>query len=245
MRKPKSVFVEIQGVSTEFEILNVCEFNSTRKRMSTVVRGPDGKIKLYCKGADTVILERLAPNQPYSESTLIHLEVRAFLCRPTLLCILSISLLLFNQDYATEGLRTLCLAMREISDSEYRSWSTTYNTAAATINGRGDALDAAAELIEKDMFMLGATAIEDKLQEGVPDAIHTLQMAGIKVCSLCTDALGKDGDAGALCSLDLGSHWRSARDGDQHWPVVSTDIRVHEPCEFIHTSAILITANQW
>lgn len=71
--------------------------------------------------------------------------------------------------------------MREISDAEYRSWSAVYNQAAATINGRGDALDAAAELIEKDMFMLGATAIEDKLQEGVPDAIHTLQMAGIKV----------------------------------------------------------------
>jgi magnesium-transporting ATPase (P-type) len=44
--------------------------------MSTVVRGPDGKIKLYCKGADTVILERLAPSQPYTEKTLAQLEVR-------------------------------------------------------------------------------------------------------------------------------------------------------------------------
>ena len=58
---------------------------------------------------------------------------------------------------------------------------TIYDQAAATINGRGDALDKAAELIEKDMLLLGATAIEDKLQEGVPDTIHTLQMAGIKV----------------------------------------------------------------
>jgi phospholipid-transporting ATPase len=75
MRKPKSVFVNIQGQSQEFEILNICEFNSTRKRMSTVVRGPDGKIKLYTKGADTVILERLNKNQPYTEATLAHLEV--------------------------------------------------------------------------------------------------------------------------------------------------------------------------
>ena len=45
--------------------------------MSTVVRGPDGKIKLYCKGADTVIVERLAPSQPYTERTLAHLEVDA------------------------------------------------------------------------------------------------------------------------------------------------------------------------
>ena len=61
----------------EYEILNVCEFNSTRKRMSTVVRLPNGKIKIYTKGADTVILERLSQNQPFTEQTLVHLEVRA------------------------------------------------------------------------------------------------------------------------------------------------------------------------
>lgn len=74
--------------------------------------------------------------------------------------------------------------MREIPDAEYRTWAALYDQAAATINGRGDALDKAAEIIEKDMFLLGATAIEDKLQDGVPDTIHTLQMAGIKVRSL-------------------------------------------------------------
>ncbi|KAG6857725.1 hypothetical protein H0H87_004141 [Tephrocybe sp. NHM501043] len=157
-RKPKSVFVNIQGESQEFEILNVCEFNSTRKRMSTVIRAPNGKIKIYTKGADTVILERLSKNQPYTDKTLAHLE-----------------------NYATEGLRTLCLAYRDIPEEEYRQWSAIYNQAAATINGRGDALDQAAELIEKELFLLGATAIEDKLQDGVPDTIHTLQMAGIKV----------------------------------------------------------------
>jgi phospholipid-transporting ATPase len=71
--------------------------------------------------------------------------------------------------------------MREIPIQEYQTWSSIYNQAAATINGRGEALDKAAEIIEKDMFLLGATAIEDKLQDGVPDAIHTLQQAGIKV----------------------------------------------------------------
>lgn len=44
--------------------------------MSTVVRCPDGKIKVFTKGADTVILERLSEHQPYTEKTLIHLEVR-------------------------------------------------------------------------------------------------------------------------------------------------------------------------
>ena len=82
VRKPKSVFVNIQGQSQEFQILNVCEFNSTRKRMSTLVRMPDGKIKIFTKGADTVILERLSKNQPYTEKTMAHLEVAT---RPLLL----------------------------------------------------------------------------------------------------------------------------------------------------------------
>ncbi|TFY56442.1 hypothetical protein EVJ58_g7642 [Rhodofomes roseus] len=177
-RKPKSVFVNIQGTSYEYQILNICEFNSTRKRMSTVVRGPDGRIKLFCKGADTVILERLAENQPFTEKTLVHLE-----------------------DYATEGLRTLCIASRVIPEAEYRQWSTIYEQAAATLNGRGDALDRAAELIEKDMLLLGATAIEDKLQDGVPDTIHTLQMAGIKVWVLTGDRQETAINIGMSCKL--------------------------------------------
>jgi phospholipid-transporting ATPase len=74
-RKPTTIYVDVEGKSQEFVILNICEFNSTRKRMSAIVRGPDGRIKLYCKGADTVIVERLAENNPYTEVTLAHLEV--------------------------------------------------------------------------------------------------------------------------------------------------------------------------
>ncbi|KAF9010470.1 calcium transporting ATPase [Cyathus striatus] len=177
-RKPKSVFVNILGQSQEYEILNVCEFNSTRKRMSTLVRAPDGKIKLYTKGADTVILERLSKNQPYTEKTLVHLE-----------------------DYATDGLRTLCIAYRDIPEQEYRQWATIYDQAAATVNGRGEALDQAAELIEKELFLLGATAIEDKLQDGVPDTIHTLQMAGIKVWVLTGDRQETAINIGMSCRL--------------------------------------------
>ncbi len=144
--------------------------------MSTVVRAPGGNIKIYTKGADTVILERLSKNQPYTEKTLAHLEV----CF-ALLSAVRVSYLYTTQDYASDGLRTLCIAYRDISEQEYRQWSAIYEQAATTISGRSEALDQAAELIEKDLFLLGATAIEDKLQEGVPDTIHTLQMAGIKV----------------------------------------------------------------
>ena len=106
------------------------------------------------------------------------------------------------QEYATEGLRTLCVAYRDIPEVEYRQWTAIYEQAAATINGRAEALDRAAELIEKDMFLLGATAIEDKLQDGVPDTIHTLQMAGIKVGVIfyCASWL-------LMRHLDLGAYW--------------------------------------
>ncbi|TFK23677.1 calcium transporting ATPase [Coprinopsis marcescibilis] len=177
-RKPKSVFVNVLGESQEFQILNVCEFNSTRKRMSTIIRTPEGKIKLYTKGADTVILERLSKNQQFTEKTMGHLE-----------------------DYATEGLRTLCIAYRDIPEQEYQQWAAIYDKAASTINGRGEALDSAAELIEKDLFMLGATAIEDKLQDGVPDTIHTLQMAGIKVWVLTGDRQETAVNIGMSCRL--------------------------------------------
>jgi phospholipid-transporting ATPase len=105
------------------------------------------------------------------------------------------------QEYATEGLRTLCIAYRDVSDAEYRQWSAIYDKAAQTVNGRGDALDNAAELIEKDMFLLGATAIEDKLQDGVPDTIHTLQMAGIKVWVLTGDRQETAINIGMSCRL--------------------------------------------
>lgn len=191
-RKPKSVFIDVNGRSEEYEVLNVCEFNSSRKRMSTVVRGPDGRIKLYTKGADTVIYERLAADQEFSEPTLVHLEVGSLM--------FSYETDADVQDYATEGLRTLCLAYRNISDAEYAEWSELYDNAAAQMSGRAEALDNVAEAIEQNLHLLGATAIEDKLQDGVPDAIHTLQQAGIKVSS------GPASRCGHMLIIDLGSH---------------------------------------
>eukprot|EP00158_Paraphelidium_tribonemae_P009548 Partr_v1_DN28896_c2_g1_i2_m34255 putative phospholipid-transporting ATPase len=191
-RRPKSVIINVLGENREYEILNVCEFNSTRKRMSTIVRGPDGKIKVFVKGADTVILERLkrdtafpendarsiAVTNPHVASTLVHLE-----------------------EYATEGLRTLCIAMREISDEEYAKWCTVYEKASTTINNRSEELDKAAELIEKDLYFLGATAIEDKLQDGVPDCIANLAQAGIKLWVLTGDRQETAINIGFSCKL--------------------------------------------
>ena len=178
-RKPRSVLIQVEGQELEYELLAVCEFNSTRKRMSTIFRCPDGKIRIYCKGADTVILERLASDNAIADVTLQHLE-----------------------EYATEGLRTLCLAMREIPDQEFREWQQIFEKASTTVSGnRADELDKAAEIIEHDLYLLGATAIEDRLQDGVPDTIHTLQTAGIKVWVLTGDRQETAINIGMSCKL--------------------------------------------
>lgn len=91
--------------------------------------------------------------------------------------------------------------MREISQEEYEEWSKIYEAAATTLVNRADELDKAAEAIEKDMILLGATAIEDKLQEGVPDTIHTLQEANIKVWVLTGDRQETAINIGYSCKL--------------------------------------------
>lgn len=178
-RKPRAVTILVDGQELEYELLAVCEFNSTRKRMSTIFRNPEGKIVCYCKGADTVILERLGKDNPYVETTLSHLE-----------------------EYAADGLRTLCLAMREIPENEFQQWWKVFNTAQTTVSGnRAEELDKAAELIEHDLTLLGATAIEDKLQDGVPDTISTLQSAGIKIWVLTGDRQETAINIGMSCKL--------------------------------------------
>lgn len=181
-RTPRSIDIELVGQGGEplkYELLNICEFNSTRKRMSAIFRCPDGLIRLYCKGADTVILERLSPDHnPFVDATLRHLE-----------------------EFAADGLRTLCIASKIIPEDEYNNWTKIYQKASVSLEDRGDKLDEAAELVEKDLFLLGATTIEDKLQDGVPETIHTLQDAGIKVWVLTGDRQETAINIGMSCKL--------------------------------------------
>ncbi|KAH7856369.1 hypothetical protein Vadar_000649 [Vaccinium darrowii] len=150
-----------------YEILNVLEFNSTRKRQSVVCRYPDGRLVLYCKGADTVIYERLASgNNDIRKTTREQLE-----------------------QFGAAGLRTLCLAYRDISSDTYENWNEKFIQAKSSLRDRERKLDEVAELIEKDLVLIGCTAIEDKLQEGVPSCIETLSRAGIKIWVLTGDKM--------------------------------------------------------
>ena len=178
VRTPQAVIINALGQEERYEILNVLEFNSTRKRMSVIVRCPNGALKLYCKGADSVILPRLSPGQAHVAATEEHLK-----------------------KFAGDGLRTLCLAVAQLKDDDYKRWSQVFQAASTAIKDRSRKLDEAAELIEKNLFLLGATAIEDRLQDGVPDTIHKLSAAGIKVWMLTGDKLETAINIGFACKL--------------------------------------------
>ncbi|XP_042904105.1 probable phospholipid-transporting ATPase IA isoform X3 [Parasteatoda tepidariorum] len=177
-RTPEYVIIKALDEEEEYEILNVLEFNSDRKRMSVIVRCPNGKIKLYCKGADTVIYERLSEQTHNKDITLEHLK-----------------------DFASSGLRTLCLAVAEISPDFYDEWKDTYHKASTAIQYRERKMQEAAQLIETNLILLGATAIEDRLQEGVPEAISDLLKADIRFWVLTGDKQETAINIGYSCKL--------------------------------------------
>lgn len=76
------------------------------------------------------------------------------------------------------------LATRVLGEREWQDWNAAYQGAAARLEDREGLIAAEADKIERDLRLVGVTAIEDKLQQGVPEAIQLLITAGIKVISL-------------------------------------------------------------
>ncbi|KAK3038613.1 hypothetical protein RJ639_027276, partial [Escallonia herrerae] len=185
-RTPTMIYVRESHVEkmgkvrdVSYEILNVLEFNSTRKRQSVICRYPDGRLVLYCKGADTVIYERLTSgNNDLRNTTREHME-----------------------QYGAAGLRTLCLAYKDLSPDTYESWNEKFIQAKSSLRDREKKLDEVAELIERDLTLIGCTAIEDKLQEGVPSCIETLSRAGIKIWVLTGDKMETAINIAYACKL--------------------------------------------
>jgi phospholipid-translocating ATPase len=159
-RSNAAIEIEVMGQPEKHQPLRLLEFNSTRKRMSVVVRTPEGRILLICKGADSVIYQRLRADHDVElkERTAKDLE-----------------------DFANAGLRTLCIAYKYVSEEAYENWVRVYDAAAAATVEREEEIEKACEFIEFDLTLLGATALEDKLQVGVPEAIAQLRKAGIKL----------------------------------------------------------------
>ncbi|KAF1328557.1 P-type atpase, partial [Globisporangium splendens] len=166
------------SISQQYTILNVNEFNSSRKRMSIVaVNANTGEYVLHCKGADNMMLPR-AVGDEYTTNIQQHLRV-----------------------FAGEGLRTLVLAKRVLAREEYDHFNERYIAASTSLQNREEQLDAVAEMIETNMQILGITAIEDKLQENVPSTILDLAQAGIKIWVLTGDREETAINIGHACRL--------------------------------------------
>ena len=104
-------------------------------------------------------------------------------------------------DFATEGLRTLLYAYRFIPEDEYKRWRDLYFEASTSLENRQEKMEAVGQLIETNLELLGATAIEDKLQQGVPDAIDRFRRAGIKMWMLTGDKRETAINIGHSCRL--------------------------------------------
>ncbi|XP_072617152.1 phospholipid-transporting ATPase IH isoform X11 [Vulpes vulpes] len=147
-----------------FELLEILSFDSVRRRMSVIVKSATGEIYLFCKGADSSIFPRVI------EGKVDQIRARV-------------------ERNAVEGLRTLCVAYKRLNPEEYEGICTLLQAAKVALQDREKKLAEAYEQIEKDLVLLGATAVEDRLQEKAADTIEALQKAGIKVWVLTGDKM--------------------------------------------------------
>jgi magnesium-transporting ATPase (P-type) len=88
-----------------------------------------------------------------------------------------------------------------MSQAEYDAWNAKYQEASMTIVGREEKIDQVALELEKNFIMIGSTAIEDKLQDGVGDTIQFMKDAGIKVWVLTGDKVETAINIGYSCKL--------------------------------------------
>ncbi|VDM59554.1 unnamed protein product [Angiostrongylus costaricensis] len=174
-RRFDDIIIHLRATSqtVKYKLLHTLPFDPDRKRMSVVVQECGGKkrIILLTKGADASILPVLST----AYSTSVHGEDEIFKAQEHL------------SDYAREGLRTLCLANKYWDEKEYQSWRSIHEEAELDLYHRENMIRDSTLKAEEDLELLGVTAIEDRLQDGVPECIHLLREAGICVWVLTGD----------------------------------------------------------
>nr|XP_020656339.1 phospholipid-transporting ATPase ID-like isoform X1 [Pogona vitticeps]XP_020656340.1 phospholipid-transporting ATPase ID-like isoform X1 [Pogona vitticeps] len=178
-RSPETITLVEMGETLVYELLAILDFNNVRKRMSVIVRNQKGELTLYCKGADTILYELLHPScAALKEITTSHLD-----------------------EFAGEGLRTLVVAYRDLNETYFEDWQKRHHEASTALHDREEKLSGLYDEIERDLLLLGATAIEDKLQDGVPQTIETLGRAQIKIWVLTGDKQETAVNIGYSCNM--------------------------------------------
>uniref|UniRef100_A0A672SSF2 Phospholipid-transporting ATPase n=1 Tax=Sinocyclocheilus grahami TaxID=75366 RepID=A0A672SSF2_SINGR len=154
--------IKTLGKAEKYKLLHVLEFDANRRRMSVILQKPSGEKVLFTKGAESAVL-------PYTTSgeidkTRVHVD-----------------------EFALKGLRTLVVACRHFSADEYQEVDRRLHEARTALQQREERLVEVFNFIEKDLELLGATGVEDKLQDKVQETIESLRLAGIKVWVLTGD----------------------------------------------------------
>lgn len=171
-RNPNTVLINEPGEGTvEYDILKVLPFDSNRKCMSIVVRKIGGlEVILYTKGADSTIMPALAP---------IAMDTEEYCLRDKTVQQLEL--------YARQGLRVLLIAKRSLNPIEFSEWYSQHQECEMSTEGREKKVRESFGLLERNLTLIGATGIEDRLQENVPETIASLLSAGIVVWVLTGD----------------------------------------------------------
>uniref|UniRef100_A0A8I5TQT4 Phospholipid-transporting ATPase n=1 Tax=Pongo abelii TaxID=9601 RepID=A0A8I5TQT4_PONAB len=158
-----------------FELLHTLGFDSIRKRMSVVIRHPlTDEINVYTKGADSVVMDLLQPCSSVDARGRHQKKIRSKTQN-------------YLNLYAAEGLRTLCIAKRVLSKEEYACWLQSHLEAESSLENSEELLFQSAIRLETNLHLLGATGIEDRLQDGVPETISKLRQAGLQIWVLTGD----------------------------------------------------------
>uniref|UniRef100_A0A8B9QN50 Phospholipid-transporting ATPase n=1 Tax=Apteryx owenii TaxID=8824 RepID=A0A8B9QN50_APTOW len=160
-------FMKIQNQKNEtemYQLLHVLNFDPVRRRMSVIVRTTAGKLLLFCKGADSSIFPRV--QQEEIQQTKVHVDRNAM-----------------------DGYRTLCVAFKELTQKEYDKIDRQLNEAKMALQDREEKMAKVFEDTEADMHLIGATAVEDRLQEQSAETIEALHAAGMKVWVLTGDKM--------------------------------------------------------
>ena len=157
--KLKTPLGEVVG----YTILQIFPFTSETKRMGIIVKDEKtNEIVFYMKGADVVMSSIVQYNDWLDEEV---------------------------DNMAREGLRTLVVAKKSLTNEQYSDFEQRYTNAKLAVVNRSAQVAAVIESLERDMELLCVTGVEDRLQDKVRITLEQLRNAGIKVWMLTGDKL--------------------------------------------------------
>lgn len=209
MDSENNMILKINDDFQKFKLLHIFEFNSTRKRMSIIFQA-ENEIILYCKGADTIIHDRLQKNNPIINETWKILD-----------------------KYAETGLRTLVLAKKILNLQNFEIWNEKYREASSSINDREALMESLQNQLERDLDLVAVTAIEDKLQDNVGSTISVLRDAGIQIWILTGDKIETAINVALSCNLINSQMRQIILDGKNEDIIVESITKAMEGVIFI------------